>query len=987
VGKFLAGIFLDCKDFCFSLVRPFIDFAADIIDAHKLLRHKQIVRHVERSVLSAYRPSIPTPRPKPLAMPAVIVSIPLVAFGIYKMCRKCTNSFCVSFFCITTIIGKQVRKDSALLRNGIASALEAFRKKLPDKLALPTLHMPSFNAKKYFAHFVIVPRIRMPSFSFRMQLPRLRIPRITLPSINLSGIRLPQFPKVGIVLPKYTIPKVTFRPVRFPRISFPQWHMPRLALPHISLPHFRTSPFALQRPSLPQWLFRLKDGYSNFLIKELRNNCTLPIHPADRDPKKGSFFRKYYVTEVVVLAIVFGTIGVFMSIYADTASNRANMPIVYQGRLMDASYVPKSDNTYYLAFEMYTTSDGSTCKWRTETTQDGSCAGSDLTALTATTSRGLFTVMLGAGAANNPTFGFNFDATASYLQVYVCPSATPGTVAGAPCETLTPRKQLGGVTYAYNADLLDGLNYDGFLQLSPTTNAQTLTFTGTTTNTLSITASSITSGSALILTGPSSSTGITGSFISSTSYVGASGKLVNLVPTFASSSGGSSYGIYLNPINANSSSANTIYGIYATSTDAVALGNTNYGIYNAVDNTGALTSGTKTIYGAYTSASGTLAGSGGSTTVYGNYITASAVHPNDAGTALNYGLYITNGSSNTNGTSTKYGIYTEAQTNADTNYGIYTAVSAGSNQTAYGIYVDAGTGIGTEYAGIFTNGNVGIGTTGPDRLLDILSSSNPQLRLTQSDGSIYTDFQMDSNGDFIMNVDGITNQLVLDNGGVVILGATTPYGSYGQTLEINKASADVEGGLVFNTWIGTSTKATVLEFNKSRGTSAGSYTIVGNDDALGNIVFRGADGGSAFRSAAGIAANVDGTTISSTSMPGRLIFFTTSSGSVTLSERMRIDSKGHIEYSQSTVPTLSSCGSSPGTVSGTDMAGRFAVGTGSPASCTLTFNQTWTNAPSCWGNNETSTMAVRATSSTSTIMFYASFGDSNTITYGCVGYR
>jgi hypothetical protein len=42
--------------------------------------------------------------------------------------------------------------------------------------------------------------------------------------------------------------------------------------------------------------------------------------------------------------------------------------------------------------------------------------------------------------------------------------------------------------------------------------------------------------------------------------------------------------------------------------------------------------------------------------------------------------------------------------------------------------------------------SVGIGTTGPDRKLDILDASNPQIRLTQADNSIYTEFLSDSNG-------------------------------------------------------------------------------------------------------------------------------------------------------------------------------------------------------------------------------------------------
>ena len=73
-----------------------------------------------------------------------------------------------------------------------------------------------------------------------------------------------------------------------------------------------------------------------------------------------------------------------------------------------------------------------------------------------------------------------------------------------------------------------------------------------------------------------------------------------------------------------------------------------------------------------------------------------------------------------------------------------------------------------------SNGNVGIGTTGPDRKLDVLDASSPQLRLSQTDGSVYADLQVDSNGDLQMNVDGQSNQLVLDNAGYIGLGIATP---------------------------------------------------------------------------------------------------------------------------------------------------------------------------------------------------------------------
>lgn len=46
----------------------------------------------------------------------------------------------------------------------------------------------------------------------------------------------------------------------------------------------------------------------------------------------------------------------------------------------------------------------------------------------------------------------------------------------------------------------------------------------------------------------------------------------------------------------------------------------------------------------------------------------------------------------------------------------------------------------------FTGGNVGFSTSGPDRLVDILSNAAPQLRLTHTDGSVYSDVQVDGNG-------------------------------------------------------------------------------------------------------------------------------------------------------------------------------------------------------------------------------------------------
>jgi hypothetical protein len=88
-------------------------------------------------------------------------------------------------------------------------------------------------------------------------------------------------------------------------------------------------------------------------------------------------------------------------------------------------------------------------------------------------------------------------------------------------------------------------------------------------------------------------------------------------------------------------------------------------------------------------------------------------------------------------------------------------------------------------------------------------------------------------------------------------------------------------------------EGTYVVLGKSRGTTVNSNTVVANADTLGAIIWQGTTG-SGVASAAQIRAKVDGATISASSMPGRLEFYTTPSGSTTLAERMRIDSSGNV---------------------------------------------------------------------------------------------
>ena len=89
------------------------------------------------------------------------------------------------------------------------------------------------------------------------------------------------------------------------------------------------------------------------------------------------------------------------------------------------------------------------------------------------------------------------------------------------------------------------------------------------------------------------------------------------------------------------------------------------------------------------------------------------------------------------------------------------------------------------------------------------------------------------------------------------------------------------------------TSPATLLLSKSRGTSVGSYTVVQDDDQVGSIDFRGADGTDNNSKVAEIKACIDGTP-GSNDMPGRLQFHTTADGAATTTQRMVIDSSGRV---------------------------------------------------------------------------------------------
>ena len=134
----------------------------------------------------------------------------------------------------------------------------------------------------------------------------------------------------------------------------------------------------------------------------------------------------------VVALLAFG-------LYTQQAEGAFNQQINYQGKLTDSSGAIVSDGDYDMEFALYTVQTGGTAVW-TET-----LTGADQVTVT----DGLFSVMLGSSTS---LASVDFDQTL-YLGVNI---ESDGE--------MTPRKVLGAVPAAFEADQVDGLDSTQFLR-------------------------------------------------------------------------------------------------------------------------------------------------------------------------------------------------------------------------------------------------------------------------------------------------------------------------------------------------------------------------------------------------------------------------------------------------------------------------------------------------------------------------------------------
>lgn len=117
------------------------------------------------------------------------------------------------------------------------------------------------------------------------------------------------------------------------------------------------------------------------------------------------------------------------------------------------------------------------------------------------------------------------------------------------------------------------------------------------------------------------------------------------------------------------------------------------------------------------------------------------------------------------------------------------------------------------------------------------------------------------------------------------------------------------------------------------------------------------------------------------------VFRVASSGATTIGNAtttFQIFTNGHID-STGTVPTLSSCGTSPN-ATGTDSAGIIQVGSVAATACTLTFASAYVNTPSCLVTNQNMSVvnAMTYTVTTTTLVISETGLTSAKLNYMCI---
>lgn len=174
---------------------------------------------------------------------------------------------------------------------------------------------------------------------------------------------------------------------------------------------------------------------------------------------------QYLATAGSILAAIFGVFGT-----SQPAQAAQTVPylINFQGRLTNNAGTTVPDGQYNMRFTLYDAPTGGTNRWQASRVRGASD-------YRVTVTNGLFNVQFGDTTLGDPALSPSLFNTQTYANLYLeveLPTPATATCATNGCAVftegpMTPRQRVASAPYAMQADTLDGLDSDAFVQLSP----------------------------------------------------------------------------------------------------------------------------------------------------------------------------------------------------------------------------------------------------------------------------------------------------------------------------------------------------------------------------------------------------------------------------------------------------------------------------------------------------------------------------------------